>query len=49
MHPARQERYLKGIQDPAIVVDHHRVSLLALEAWGTLRPEEEEGFTEEPC
>ena len=33
--------YLQGIQDPAIVVNHHCVSLLALEARGTLRQEEE--------
>lgn len=48
-HLVHQERYLKGIQDPAIVVNHHRVSLLTLEALGTLRQEEEEGFREELC
>ena len=39
-----QERYLKGFQDPAIVVNYHCVSLFALEARGTLRQEEEEEF-----
>ena len=39
-----QEHYHKGIQDPAIVVNYHRVSLLTLEAWGTLRQKEEEEF-----
>lgn len=38
-HLVHQEHYLKGIQDPAIVVNHHRVSLLTLEAWGTLEGE----------
>lgn len=39
-----QERYLKCVQDPAIVVNYHCVSLFTLEAWGTLRQEEEEEF-----
>lgn len=39
-----QEHYLKGIQDSAIVVNYHCVSLFTLEAWGTLRQEEEEEF-----
>lgn len=46
-HLVHQEHYLKGIQDPAIVVNHHRVSLLTLEAWGTLGREEEEGLRAE--
>lgn len=43
-HPVLWKHYLEGVQDSAIVVDHHRVSLLALEARETLRWGEEQGF-----
>lgn len=37
--PRGHGHYLQGVQDPAVVVDHHCVPLLPLEAWGTLRRE----------
>lgn len=40
--------YLEGVQNPAIVVYHHRVSLLTLEALGTLRQRKSENFRVEP-
>lgn len=35
--PPWRGAYLERVQDSAVVVDHHRVSLLPLQPWGTLQ------------